>query len=78
MTGATYDISRKSKLKMYNAKILRNKFNSDFLSMESMSRALIQNNTLTENNFDEWARVYGLFRNCHIQLSNVEFKYETG
>ena len=75
MTGKTYDISRKSKLKMYNAKISRNKFKSNFLSMESNYRALIQNNTLTENNFGRTS--YVLNENCRIQLSNVKFNRNT-
>ena len=66
------NILRKSKLELYNAAILGNKFNCYFLSMKSNSRALIQNNTLTENNV-QYVRVYYLRENCAIQLSNVKF-----
>ena len=71
MVGAI-NILRKSKLELYNAAILGNKFNCYFLRMKSNSRALIQNNTLTENNVQN-VTVYYLRENCAIQLSNVKF-----
>ena len=43
------NICRKSKLKLYNADISRNKFSLTFLKLVSSSSALIQNNTITEN-----------------------------
>ena len=64
-----YNISRKSNLTMYNVAISRNNCTFRFLTMTPNSSAIIQNNTLTENNFGLKDTLYGLSENSTIHLS---------
>ena len=74
ITGrTTYNISIKSKLTMHNVDISRSNCTFRFLTMTPNSSAIIQNNTLTENNFGLDETVYGLSENSTIHLSNIVF-----
>ena len=74
ITGRTIcNISRKSRLTMYNAEVSRNNCTFRFLTMTLNSSAIIQINTLTENNFGLKETVYGLGENSTIHLSNIVF-----
>ena len=65
-----FNISRESKLEMYNTEFLQN--NSPMLLYSSQSDSIIQNSTLTENNFSR--RVYGIGKSNNIQV-NQEVLY---
>ena len=74
ITGRTiYNISGKSNLTMYNVAISWNNCTFRFLTMTTNSSAIIQNNTLTENNFGLKDAIYGLRENSTIHLSNTVF-----
>ena len=64
-----FNISRESKLEMYNTEFLQN--NSPMLLYSSQSDSIIQNSTLTENNFSR--RVYGIGKNNNIQVNREVF-----
>ena len=64
-----FNIFRESKLEMYNAEFLQN--NSSKLLHLSSSDSIIQNNTLTENNFS--GRVYVIGSSSTIQLNHAAF-----
>ena len=64
-----FNISRESKLEMYNTKFLQN--NSPMLLYSSQSDSIIQNTTLTENNFSR--RVYGIGKSNNIQVNQEVF-----
>ena len=74
-----FNISGKSKLGMHNALFLQNsRFGENrfrrpscFLNVQSNSRAIIQNNTLIENDF--FWRIYRIAKNSSIQLNHVAF-----
>ena len=58
---------------MHNVDISRSNCTFRFLTMTPNSSAIIQNNTLTENNFGLDETVYGLSENSTIHLSNIVF-----
>ena len=64
-----FNISRESKLEMYNTEFLQN--NSPMLLYSSQSDSIIQNSTLTENNFSR--RVYGIGKSNNIQVNQEVF-----
>ena len=64
-----FNISRESKLEMYNTEFLQN--NSPMLLYSSQSDSIIQNSTLTENNFSR--RVYGIGKSNNIQVNREVF-----
>ena len=77
-----FNISGKSKLEMYNALFLQNnRFRGIFspnkmylLDVQSSSRAIIQNNTLTENKFSV---AYRIMEDSSAQLNHVVFTRNT-
>ena len=69
-TCEVFSLSDSSAIQLSNVKIIRNTFRR-LLFIRYNSRAIIQNNTLTENNVTLGG--YYLYMNCTIQLSNVKF-----
>ena len=66
-----YHLSNSSSAQLNNIAFIRNRLMGHLLLMESNSEAIIQNNTLTENNVSY--TVYDLSNASTIQLNNIAF-----
>ena len=69
---AVYGIFESSTIQVNHVAFTRNKLAMTLFYIWSTSSAIIQNNTLLENNFS-WGAVYAIFESSTIQLNHVVF-----